>query len=146
MIMEKISFIYPTLIDEGVVANAFYTPNISMQPRNGGKLQTLAITGGFIFKNVGVYFMDVGIYRGEESVIGTVTNAGIIETSFYQIIDKGPQLAIYSMIAENVDLSTSGFYRVVVRAYGSDNGVRNSTPVDERECFFFVSLGESPRD
>ena len=140
MCKEIISYVYPTLIKESMPAGNVYLPQISIVPDERSATQTLSVTAGFILHQVGVYYMEVCVYRNDESlIVSPDLSDGLIETKFYERAGTSTLLTIYSMIASKVDLSHDGIYRVSVKTYRSQDGVRDDHPAAENECFFHVS-------
>ncbi|MBV4365040.1 hypothetical protein ACMGGR_08490 [Erwinia sp. BNK-24-b] len=139
MMEEIISYVYPTLLREGMSASETYPPQLSITPDTKDGTHTLAVTAAFILQQVGMYYMEVGVYRHDESVIASPSRSGLIETKFYEQTQTSRLLTIYSMIASGVDLSVEGIYRISVKAYRSKDGIRNELPAAENECFFYVS-------
>lgn len=137
---EKISFAYPTLIVDGLRTSGFYPPTIVMNldGNNREKPQSLVITAGFILDYVGVYYMEVGIYHNNESIISRPDNNGRMDTVLQQIIPNGPVTSIYIMHVNDVVFLNSGLHKAVVKVYRSKGEEREDLPSDEHECTFYV--------
>lgn len=137
---EKISFAYPTLIVDGLRTSGFYPPTIVMNldGNNRDKPRSLVITAGFILDYVGVYYMEVGIYHNNESIITRPDNKGRIDTVLQQIIPNGPVASVYMMHVDGVVFLNSGLHKAVVKVYRSKGEEREDLPSDEHECTFYV--------
>ncbi|GAB7197669.1 hypothetical protein [Dickeya oryzae] len=137
---KKISFVYPTLITEGMRAGGFYLPTIAMNfdGADRDKRHSLVITAGFILKNVGGYYMEVGIYHNGKPLISNPEDKGRMDTMYHQISPSGPKVAIYTMHVNGIVFSSPGAHEVIVKVYPSNGEEITDLPVDEHKCEFYV--------
>ncbi|MBC0853854.1 hypothetical protein [Pantoea stewartii] len=139
MEQEKISFVYPTLVREGMFAGGIYTPDLSMTIDNKEQKNLIAVTAGFAMKSVGMYAIEVEINEESAPLPTEHSLSGHIQTNYLERTKDGGQIAIFTMLSDNADLSNNGFYRVVVRLYKTSNGEKIGNRLDEKDCFFYVS-------
>lgn len=139
MEQEKISFVYPSLIEEGMSATGMYPPTLSMKINNPERKNMIGITAGFNIKTVGIYIIEVETKHVDDNAKAELSFYGLIETKYLERIDESNQLAVYTMLSDNTDLSNNGFYEVSVRFFRSSNGVKIGNSLDEKKCFFYVS-------
>ena len=135
---EKISFIYPTLIQEGMSPSNMYPPTISMKINQHVK-NMIGITAGFYIKTIGTYIIEVEIRHVDDNVKLEGDFYGTIETKYIEKIEESHQLAVYTMLSDNTDFSKNGFYEVSVRFFKASNGEKIGERLDENKCFFYVS-------
>ncbi|MEI9628630.1 hypothetical protein [Phytobacter diazotrophicus] len=139
MEQEKISFVYPSLIDEGMSAEGMYPPTLSMKISNLERKNMIGVTAGFNIRTVGIYVIEVEIKHSDDTSKAESSFYGLIETKYLEKIDNSNQLAIYTMLSDNTDLSRNGFYTVSVRFFKSSSGEKVGDSLDEKTCFFYVS-------
>ncbi|WP_213993828.1 hypothetical protein [Sodalis sp. dw_96] len=139
---EKIFFVYPTLIRAGMAANGTYLPGISIKLNQKGTRHLMVITAGIMFRSVGMYFTEIDIQHEEKSIISNPTKSGKMDLLFADQTKNYLQLNIYSMFASSLNLDEDGLYRVIVKIYHSENGDKTGEPIDQKDCFFFVSHDE----
>ncbi|HDT5219227.1 TPA: hypothetical protein RCG95_001978 [Enterobacter roggenkampii] len=143
MEQEKISFVYPTLMREGMFAGGIYAPDLSMVIDRKEQKTPIAVTAGFLMKSVEMYVIEVEINAMDAPSPTEHSLSGHIQTKYIERIKDGGQLAVYTMLSENADLNNDGFYRVVVRFYKTSNGEKIGNCLDEKDCFFYVSHKDS---
>ncbi|MEX2952544.1 hypothetical protein AB4K01_15240 [Serratia fonticola] len=142
MAVEKIAFVYPTLLQPGMIASGVYQPDISLHLDRKGEKHLMVITVGMMFDSVGDYFTEIDINHNDESVLSDEPIDGRAEYLFGEKVSDRQQLYIYSMYASSVNLDKEGVYHVIVRTFRGEKGKKVGEPITEGDCYFYVSHTE----
>ncbi|KFK94560.1 MULTISPECIES: hypothetical protein [unclassified Serratia (in: enterobacteria)] len=143
MAVEKIAFVFPTLMRPGMATNGIYRPEISMHLNRKGEKHLMAITVGIMFSSTESYFTEVDINHTDDLANPDEITDGRAEYLYGEKVGDDQQLSIYSMLASSVNLDKEGVYRVIIRIFKSEHGVKVGEPVTMGECYFYVSHTEA---
>lgn len=140
MALEKVSFVYPTLIRPGMIAKGPYAPEllILIDP-SLSDTNTLAITCGMFFKALDKYTTEVDILHNGVSAIAQTTSSGSSELIRAHETQLGQCIYIYTLFVSSVKLDKEGPYLAVVRIFNQVDGVKVGEALHENDCVFYVS-------
>lgn len=144
MNINKISFVYPTLLMPGMVANArSYMPTLVMVGVNPNQAQLLAITVGMMFEVNEKLLTEIDIFFDNKSVIeDSDTPNEKFSSPLFTSPTPGQIVSVSIMEVGGVIFKHSGVYKIRTTIFADEEKREKAEFLDSVDSYFYVSISE----
>lgn len=137
---EIIAFLYPTLIQEGMVASGLHAPTFILKNIDFTKSYPFYISAGFIFNDDKKYATEVDVFCDDESVLKVGEDQeSTMNVPVYDNPLPGQTALISSMFMKSVELKKPGIYTFVMKLFSYETDVTEKILVDIKSCSLVVA-------
>lgn len=139
---EKILFVYPTLLKEGMLAGRPYPPEPLITGMSATKANTIIVTAAIALLVTSNTFISVDVYfNGELTTQDTESIDGYQEVMESVFISDDALVTTTAMHVKNIFFPEPGVYEIRTKLMELD-GLNNKIQIDALSCFITVILGK----